>query len=184
MKRSGSSIPLTSIILFLAAAILLYCALGADWFHFEDEGWTTQTGLFRRVTCWDGCQTHSLVAPHAWHAVDYLALATLLAMIATIAMAGITAAILLRPGRAVVGMIAAVGATIAAALAIAFTLATLANEAMQFGPAFFAFWPAVIAVIIGGLTAAQRVVDPTLVPMRGAVPMGGPVASAPEPYHR
>ena len=159
--------PVSSILLFISGAILLYCAFGTGWFNLGEEG---GAGLAR--VSFDGHSQWFLSDRHV-EIEGVLGTAAAVFTFAASVLAIITGAILLRPGRSVLAVLALIAMIVAMLFAFAFT-AKVKEHGIAFGAGFYLFLLCSALVITGAVMGMSRAA--------AAMPMGYPGMPMQQPY--
>jgi hypothetical protein len=163
--------PISSILLFVGAALLLYAAVSVSWFTASFEESSFSMGLIRGESCNDGtCRTATIFSGGRLGASGLLAILMFILTISSAGLAVPTGILLFKPGRRVLSLITVIIVGCAGLLSLVLLLKYGKGEA-KFGLAFYAFWLAVMATVAACIIAMLRPRAAGGQPMR---PMGMP----------
>jgi hypothetical protein len=140
--------PVPSIILFLCAALLLYCAFGASWYSLGEEG---GLGLMRGSF---GGEGKFYIADKHIELESILGTMAGLFAFAAAVVSAIAGAMLLKPGKSMLGLFAVITVALAMVFALAFT--GKVGHMASFGAAFYLFWLSSVGVLVSGIMGMTR----------------------------
>ena len=171
--------PISSILLFVGAALLLFAAVSVSWFTASFEESSFSMGLIRGESCHERtCHTATIFSGGRLGAAGLLAILMFILTIASAGLAVPTGILLFKPGRRVLSLITVIIVGCAALLSIVLLVKYGKGDA-KFGIAFYAFWVAVIATVTACILAMVRAPVVGGQPMR---PMGMHPGMQPQMY--
>ncbi len=163
--------PVTSILLFVGAALLLFAAVSASWFKFGDGDFSVSVGLVRGEQCSNGhCSSMSIFSGHMG-LTNLLAIVVFLLSMAT-AILGVIAGIkLLKPGKTVLAVLAMSLVAGAMLFALIYTV-QVSGLKMSYG--VFVFFAGAASALVGAILGMSRPGVPRPMGMRPGMRPGFP----------
>ncbi|HEU0032769.1 MAG TPA: hypothetical protein VFQ53_19190 [Kofleriaceae bacterium] len=162
--------PVTSILLFAGAALLLFACFSASWFSHSSGDFSSSTGLIRGEFCEEGhCKSFTIFSGGSnIGGAGLLLILTFLLTLAGAVMAGIAGLLLLKPGKTVMSILAMCFASGAALLVLAL-LGKYGGSGASYGLAIFFLGFAV--TLTGSIMGMSRKGVPRPMMMRPGMPM-------------